>query len=110
MNGPVLDPDDPLLKPLTMREVMEITGRSRRTIERWVAEKRLTRYEERNRRNVVTGTLYNESEVVDVEAERAAAARENLERIRRRNTPDTAPPAPPSARDAPHSATHDGTS
>lgn len=88
---PGLDPADPMLRPLTMREVMEVTGRSRRTIERWVAEKRLTAYEERNRRNVVVAKLYSEAEVVDVEAERAAAARENLERIRRRNAAQSVP-------------------
>lgn len=77
-----IDPGDPMFKPLTMTQVMQITQRSQRTIERWVKDKRLTRYEEHHRRKIVF--LFDESEVVDVETERAAADRENRDRIRRR--------------------------
>lgn len=84
MTAGQIDPCDPLFKPLTMREVLEITGRSRRTVERWVMNGQLTKYEVRNRREVVIGHLYREDEVLEVEAERAAAARENRDRIRRR--------------------------
>ncbi len=79
-----IDPTDPMFKPLTMREVLDITGRSRRTVEKWVKNGHLTKYEQRNRRDVVIGHVYNEDEVVEAESERAAAARENRERIRRR--------------------------
>lgn len=79
-----IDPRDPMFKPLTMREVLEITGRSRRTIEKWVTNGHLTKYEVRNRREVVIGHLYHEDEVLEAETERAAAARENRDRIRRR--------------------------
>lgn len=78
------DPTDPMFKPLTMREVLDITGRSRRTIEKWVTNGRLTKYEQRNRRDVVIGHVYNEDEVVETESVQAAAARENHDRIRRR--------------------------
>lgn len=81
---PPLDPNDPMFKPLTMREVLEITGRSRRTIEKWVKNGRLTKYERRNARDVVIGRVFNEAQVVETESERAAAARENRDRIRRR--------------------------
>jgi predicted DNA-binding transcriptional regulator AlpA len=63
-----------------MREVLEITGRSRRTIEKWVKNGHLSKYEQDNPRTV----LFNEDDVVEAETERAAAARENRERIRRR--------------------------
>lgn len=84
MTHPHIDPTDPLFKPLTMRQVMEITERSRRTIEKWVQTGKLTKYEEKNRRGIVVGHVYNEDEVVDTESEQAAAARENHERIRQR--------------------------
>jgi predicted DNA-binding transcriptional regulator AlpA len=72
--------DDPLFKPLTLAEVIEITGRSRRTIERWIAAGRLPRYID-----PVSGrAVFNEFEVVNVESERHSAALENWDRIRRR--------------------------
>lgn len=77
-------PGDPLFQPLTMRQVMQITQRSERTIERWIASGRLTPYEERNRRGVVVGRIFSEDQVVNAEQERAAAVRENHDRIRRR--------------------------
>ncbi len=36
-----LDPDDPLLRPLTIKQAMELTGRSERTIDRWIHDGRL---------------------------------------------------------------------
>jgi hypothetical protein len=35
------DPKDPLFKPLTFAQVIELTGRNRRTVEKWVAAGRL---------------------------------------------------------------------
>jgi excisionase family DNA binding protein len=36
-----LDPHDPLLRPLTIKQAMELTGRSARTIDRWIHDGRL---------------------------------------------------------------------
>lgn len=36
-----LDPNDPLLRPLTIAQAMALTGRSERTIERWIHDGRL---------------------------------------------------------------------
>jgi hypothetical protein len=78
----VIDPTDPMFKPVTIKQAMEITGRTRRTLERWVQEERLTKYEHHYRRQVVV--LFNEDELTTVEKERSDAAIENRDRIRRR--------------------------
>jgi excisionase family DNA binding protein len=36
-----VDPDDPLCRPISVEDAMALTGRSRRTIERWIHEGRL---------------------------------------------------------------------
>jgi hypothetical protein len=77
-----IDPDNPMFKPVTIKQALEITGRSRRTLERWVEEKHLTKYEQQHRRTVVV--LFNENELTRVEKERSDAAIENRDRIRRR--------------------------
>jgi excisionase family DNA binding protein len=41
MTTPGLDRDDPLLRPLTIKQAMELTGRSNRTIDRWIQDGRL---------------------------------------------------------------------
>ncbi len=38
---PKFDRDDPLLRPLTIKQAMELTGRSERTIDRWIQNGRL---------------------------------------------------------------------
>ena len=63
MTGDGFDPNSELFKPLSLDEVLEITGRSRRTITRWIVEKRLTPFEEKNRRAVV----FNEDQVLEAE-------------------------------------------
>lgn len=35
------DPNDPLFKPLTFAQVIALTGRHKRTVEKWVADGRL---------------------------------------------------------------------
>lgn len=35
------DPEDPLFRPISIKEAMELTGRSRDTIDRWIKEKAL---------------------------------------------------------------------
>lgn len=87
-----IDPGNPLFKPVTIKQALEITGRSRRTLERWVEEKRLTKYEQRYRRQVVV--LFNEDELTRIEKERSDAAIENRDRIRRRGGPSSRGPAP----------------
>lgn len=80
MTQPPIDPTDPLFKPLTMAEVLAITGRKRRAVERWVAAGKLTAYEEKHRRRVV----FSEEQVLEVEKEMSDAAEANRERIRSR--------------------------
>ena len=90
-----IDPTDPMFKPVTIKQALEITGRSRSTLERWVREERLTKYEQQYRRRVVV--LFNEDELTGVEKERNDAAIENRDRIRRRGGrpgPRTAPDEP----------------
>jgi len=81
VSGPTFDPTDPLFKPLTLKQVLEITGRTRRTIERWSKDGRIARYELTHMRKIVT--VFNEDEITAVEKERNDAAMENLDRIRR---------------------------
>jgi len=69
-----------MFRPLTFEQVLEITERKRRTVERWIAGGRLTAYEVRNRRTIVR--LFNEDEVTALEQEMSAAAFANRERIR----------------------------
>lgn len=79
-----IDPNDPMFKPLTMRQVLEITERSQRTINRWIQAGRLTAYEEKYRRRVV----FNEDEVVELEHETTVARRRG--RPRPKNQPEAA--------------------
>lgn len=71
-----------MFKPLTFAQVMEITERKRRTVEKWIAGGRLTAYEVKHRRTIVK--LFNEAEVTAVEKEMSDAALANRERIRAR--------------------------
>ncbi len=82
MTTPSIDPTDPLFKPLTFEQVLEITERKRRTVEKWVAAGKLTAYEVKHRRTVVR--LFNEDEVTAVEKEMSDAALANRARIRAR--------------------------
>lgn len=59
----------PLVKPLTIGEVMQITGRSKRTIERWTTQGLLTPYELTHPREIV----FVEDEVLEVESQKARA-------------------------------------
>jgi hypothetical protein len=81
MTGPPIDPTDPLFQPLTFEQVLEITGRKRRTVEQWVAGGKLTAYEMKHRRRIV---LFNEDEVLEVEKAMSDAAEANRQRIRDR--------------------------
>lgn len=38
MSRPEFDPEDPLFRPLTLRQAMDLVGRSDDTINRWIKE------------------------------------------------------------------------
>jgi hypothetical protein len=76
---PRIDLTDPMFKPLTIAQVLEITERSRRTVNRWIQSGRLTAYEEAHRRQVV----FNEDEVVELEHETTQAAHQGRPRPKR---------------------------
>jgi hypothetical protein len=67
---------DNLCRPLSMSEVMRRTGRTQRTIERWIAEGRLTRYELEHPRQIV----FVEREVLELERDKRRAARQGRPR------------------------------
>ena len=68
----------PLVHPLTISQVMEITGRSKRTIERWTSQGLLTPYELSHPREIV----YVEDEVLDVEHRKLQAKHQGRPRPR----------------------------
>jgi excisionase family DNA binding protein len=74
---PKFDPADPLLRPLTIKQAMEVTGRSERTIDRWIHDGRL--------RKVRLGgdppqEVLIEREVLEVERATRRAARQGRPR------------------------------
>lgn len=71
---------DALCRPMTMAEVMRATGRTRRTIDRWVEHGELTKYELEHPREIV----FNARDVAETEKRMRDAAQENKDRIRRR--------------------------
>ena len=75
------DPSDPTFRPLTLAEVLEITGRKPRTIQGWITAEKLTKYEVEHQRKVIP--VFDESEVLEVEKQMREADEENRERIRR---------------------------
>ncbi len=87
-----IDPTDPMFKPVTIKQALEITGRTRRTLERWVEQGRLTKYEVEHRRKTVV--LFDEDEVTGVEKERSDAAIESRNRIRRQGGSSSRGPEP----------------
>lgn len=66
-----LEPGSPLFRPLTISEAQARTGRSRRTIARWIADGRLSAYEAAHPRRI----LLVEGEVLDVEKRTRDAGR-----------------------------------
>jgi hypothetical protein len=67
--GPAPERARPLVHPLTISQVMEITGRSKRTIERWTTQGLLTPYELTHPREIV----FVEDEVLEVESRKSRA-------------------------------------
>lgn len=62
--------EQPQFRPLTIAEAAKVTGRTSRTIQRWMSTGRLTRYEVENPRRVVLV----EQEVMEMERQQRAAA------------------------------------
>lgn len=84
MTGPGFDRDDPLMRPLTIRQAMELTGRSDRTLHRWIHDGRL-------RVVRLTGTeppeqVLIEREVLEVERATRRAARRGRPRPKNTDT------------------------
>ena len=80
MTAPRIDPTDPMFQPITLEQVLAITERSQRTINRWIQTGRLTAYEEKHRREIV----FNEDDVVELEHETAQARRQGRPRPSKR--------------------------
>lgn len=93
MTDPQFDPTDPLFKPLTLAQVLEATGRSRRTIERWVKGGRLTAYEDAHARKVFIEKQVVEAEAAMEESARASRAAIAARAGKPRETPETPPVA-----------------
>lgn len=73
------DPHSPLFGDISFAQVLEITGRSRRTVKRWIDGGLITPFGKGRK------VAFNEDQVVEVEQEMAAADRANHDRIRARN-------------------------
>lgn len=67
---------DALCRPMTMKDVLRRTGRSERTIERWVGQGLLTRYELAHPRE----SVFVEREVMELERDKRLAARQGRPR------------------------------
>lgn len=67
---------DTLCRPLTLAQVMERTGRSQRTIQRWTTRGLLTKYELDHPRE----TVYIEREVLEVDRDQHSASRQGRPR------------------------------
>ncbi len=84
MSEPGFDRDDPLLRPLTIKQAMELTGRSDRTIERWIHDGRL-------RKVTLPGDppqeVLIERQVLEVERATRRAARQGRPRPKKTDTP-----------------------
>lgn len=77
------DPDDPLLRPLTITQAMVLTGRSERTINRWIHDGRLRKV----RLKDPPEDLLIEREVLEIERETRQAARRRRPRPKKADTP-----------------------
>lgn len=65
-----MNADEAPFRPLTIAEAARVTGRTARTIQRWVSTGQLTKYEVEHPRRVVLV----EREVVEMERQQRAAA------------------------------------
>ncbi len=83
MSGQGLDPGDPLLRPLTIRQAMELTGRSERTIDRWIHDGRLRKV----RLKDPPEDVVIERELLEVERATRQASRRGRPRPKAADTP-----------------------
>lgn len=75
-----LDRDDPLLRPLTIAQAMELTGRSKRTIDRWIHDGRLRKVRLPARPGDAPQDVLVEREVLEAERDTRRAARQGRPR------------------------------
>ncbi|WP_433469563.1 helix-turn-helix domain-containing protein [Spirillospora sp. CA-128828] len=68
----LLNPADELSELLTLDQAARLAGVTRRTLDRWIAARRLTVYEVRG----LTGRYVREDELLDVEYERRQSRRQ----------------------------------
>lgn len=78
-----LDRDDPLLRPLTIKQAMELTGRSERTIDRWIHDGRLRKV----RLKDPPQDVVIERQLLEVERATRRAARQGRPRPKAGDTP-----------------------
>ena len=81
------DPNDPLFKPLTMTQVLELTGLHKRTVQKWVAAGRLRTI----RLDHPPETVMIKREVLELERETREAARRGRPRPKRGDAPPEVP-------------------
>lgn len=84
MTAEGFDRDDPLLRPLTIRQAMELTGRSDRTIERWIHDGRLRVIK---LKGDPPQDVLIEREVLEVERATRRASRQGRPRPKNTDTP-----------------------
>lgn len=85
MSTPAFDRDDPLLRPLTIKQAMELTGRSKRTIDRWIQDGRLRKV--RLKDTAPPQDVLIEREVLETERATRRAARRGRPRPKSIDTP-----------------------
>lgn len=83
MSTPEFDPDDPLFRPISIRDAMELTGRSDDTINRWITQGhlRVVRLKDPPEDALI------EREVVDTAIRKRRAARRGRPRPKRADKP-----------------------
>lgn len=85
--SPRYDPNDPLFRPLSIKEAMRLTGRSERTIERWIHDGRLRTV----RLKDPPETVVVERDVLEVERATRRAAQQGRPGPRSGGTSDDTP-------------------
>lgn len=84
MTGPEFDPEDPLFRPLSFKQAMELVGRSDDTLNRWIREGHLRVV---HLKDPPEDALI-EREVVDTARLKRRAARQGRPRPKRSDDPD----------------------
>lgn len=89
MSAPEFDPDDPLFRPISFKDAMELTGRSDDTLNRWIKEGhlRVVRLKDPPEDALI------EREVVDTALQKRRDARRGRPRPKRDEQPRADPDA-----------------